>query len=40
MVKLNGIALAQMAVFCSIVSAAELYVNIRVFAATMATGKW
>ena len=76
MVKLNGIVLAPMAVFCGIVSAARLYmtesdwrhggdafnandaptqvadvwghafnvtvdyVNIRGFAATIATGKW
>lgn len=36
--KLNGIALALIAMFCGIVSAAELYVNISGFAATMATG--
>jgi hypothetical protein len=40
MVKLNGIVIAPMAVFCGIVSAAELYVNINGFAATMATGEW
>ncbi|KAF5417624.1 MAG: hypothetical protein C5S49_03070 [Candidatus Methanogaster sp.] len=39
MVKLNGSVLAPMAVFCGMVSAAELCANINGFAATMATGK-
>ena len=38
--NLSGITLASMAVFGGIVSAAELYVNINGFAATMATGEW
>ena len=40
MSKLNAIVLALMAVFCGMVSAAELYVNISGFAVTMATGAW
>ncbi len=39
MSKLNDIVLAPMDVFCGMVSATELYVNISGFAATMATGE-